>query len=195
MAKTRTREDWLQRAVERLAADGKFGEVEVPTLRVSVGFPKGRARAGKAIGQCWYSAEDGVAQIFVSPVLTDPVEVLATLAHEVCHAIVGPGQGHGAAFGKVARRAGLEGKLTATHAGAELGEYLRTVAGRLGEYGHAKLDPADEQPKGVTAKQTTRMLKVCCPECGCTVRMAQKWLTEVGAPVCNGCEIQMEVAL
>lgn len=37
------------------------------------------------------------------------------------------------------------------------------------------------QTKG--SKQTTRLLKCECPECGYTVRVTQKWL-DVGAPLC-----------
>ena len=39
-------------------------------------------------------------------------------------------------------------------------------------------------------KQTTRMLKVECPACGCIIRMTSKWLEEVGTPTC-GCGTRM----
>lgn len=47
---------------------------------------------------------------------------------------------------------------------------------------HARLDTAGEMtaPK----KQTTRLLKCECAECGYTVRTARKWLEQVGAPLC-----------
>jgi hypothetical protein len=37
----------------------------------------------------------------------------------------------------------------------------------------------DDRPK----KQSTRMLKAECPECGYTIRLAKKW-AEVGLPSC-----------
>lgn len=45
-----------------------------------------------------------------------------------------------------------------------------------------------EPPK----KQATRMIKVCCPGCGYTIRTTQKWI-DVGLPTCC-CGEEMEVA-
>jgi hypothetical protein len=33
-------------------------------------------------------------------------------------------------------------------------------------------------------RQSTRMLKVACPDCGCVCRMARTWLDCAGAPTC-----------
>ena len=185
MVKHKTREAWLSAAVEALsplfAAQGK----ELPPVKVSVGFPGGRGNKAGVIGQCWsgQASKDGVAQVFVSPTLGDASRVLDVLAHELVHAVnFSEGKsGHGAAFRKVATGIGLTGAMTATVASPELRFALRKMAGVLGDYPHAQLMP------GSQPKQTTRMLKVFCPESGYTARTTAKWLSAYGAPVCPCC--------
>lgn len=137
-----TREGWLREAVKRMEEryfiphDQRMPE----KWAVSCGFPYGHARA---IGQCWDPgvAGDGTTHMFVCPTQTDPVVVLATLLHEMIHAIVGVKEGHKKPFGVVARRVGLAGKLTATYAeeGSELYEGLKALAEELGPYPHGGL--------------------------------------------------------
>lgn len=174
------REQWLNRAIteirvyltERLDRD-------VPSIRVSVGFPGGN-RTRRVIGQCWATtaSEDGVAQVFVHPSLVHPVTVLEVLVHEMVHAIDDCEHGHRGPFVRMAKAAGLEGKITATKAGPELEAVLGTIAERLGDYPHAALVP--NQKRRASA---TRMLKISCPACGYTARTTKKWL-DVGVPVC-----------
>ena len=53
--------------------------------------------------------------------LKDPLEVAATLVHELVHILaVGVEEGHRGKFTKLAKAIGLEGKMTATHAGETL---------------------------------------------------------------------------
>lgn len=181
-----TREEWLVAATDALRPlFAALGE-EIPTVRVSVGFAGGRGSKTSTIGQCWSGAAsaDGTAQIFVSPVLGDAARVLDVLAHEIVHAVnFSRGEsGHGAAFARIAKRLGLEGKMTATVAGGALASELRAIANRLGAYPHAALSAADGL--GSVPKQGTRMLKVECPESGYTLRTTAKWLDAYGAPIC-----------
>lgn len=74
--------------------------------------------------------------------------------------------------------------------GDDLHPRLDKIASRLGDYPHSKLNPAESPIK----KQTTRMLKVECPESGYLVRMTRKWLDEVGAPKCPCHDETMEEA-
>lgn len=73
-----TREQWLTQATANLRT-GLFKQLgaEIPTIRLSVGFPGG-SRGKKAIGQYWPSPliADAVPQVFVSPVIGDPVRAL-----------------------------------------------------------------------------------------------------------------------
>jgi hypothetical protein len=189
VAKHETREQWLNAGVNALRARFADNGFPVPTVvRVSVGFPRA---ARKAIGQCWKrsAAKDGISQVFISPALGDAVDALDTLAHELVHAAIDPFSGHGAKFAKACRALGLtDGKPTSAGAGPELRAELVKIAATLGEYPHAALSPND------TPKQTTRLLKVSCRECGYTARVTQKWLDEAGAPLCPCNSEPMRVA-
>jgi hypothetical protein len=182
--KHETREQWLEAAVRLMVPLFKGKDYEVPTVKVSCGFPSGRAlsRKKQAIGECWGKdiTVDGVPQIFVSPIIKDPIEVLAILVHEVVHAVVGSAAKHGSKFRKCALAVGLEGKMTATHAGDELTETAGEWIKELGQYPHAGLKPKARPEK----KQTTRMVKCECKKCGYTVRVSRKWLDESGAALC-----------
>lgn len=171
------REEWLMKAVKALVPLFKQEGYDVPeNVRVSVGFPY-RA-GGKAIGQAWSSqcSKDETFELFISPVLAEPGIVLSTLVHEVVHAVVGLACGHKQPFGRCARAMGLEGKLTATVAGEELAKCLYTISCRLGEYPHAVLQPTDRK------KQTTRLLKIACEDCGMPLRVTRQWLDTYELP-------------
>ena len=178
-----TREAWLTEAIEMLAPFfiERTGIEEMPKVRVSVGWPGGSGRKNSVIGQCWApgAAADGVAQVFISPVLADAGRVLDVLVHELIHAIDENQSGHRGRFRKMALAMGLEGKMTATVAGDELKQDLAVIAAMLGEYPHAALKHSDAK------KQSTRMLNVECAEgSGYKARMTRKWLEEYGAPKC-----------
>ena len=189
---TLTREQWLTGAVAALTPRFEDLGLTVPPVRVSVGWPGGRGKKNSVIGQCWSTkaSADGVAQLFISPVLDDPVQVLATLMHELVHAVDDNEHGHRGPFIRTARGLGLVGRPTATVASEELALELADLAKGLGEYPHAKLTTLEGGPK----KQTTRMLKVACPGTGYTVRMTRKWIDEVGLPTCPCCNETMEEA-
>lgn len=181
-----SREEWLQHATR--LAEPLFGErgYKVPAVRLSCGWPSTRALSKKkrCVGEAWSveAAADGVVQIFISPYVADPGGpngVLGVLVHELVHAVVGNKESHNKVFGKCARAMGLEGKLTATIAGDKLCATFKQWIETLGEYPHAKLDAALRPTK----KQSTRMIKLCCDDCGYTVRTSRKWL-EVGPAHC-----------
>lgn len=180
-----TREGWLVAAIEKLAPLFVEVGVELPAVRVSVGWPGGRGKKGNVIGQCWSPAAsaDGVSQLFISPVLDDASRVLDVLAHELVHAADRCENGHRAPFAKIAKGIGLEGAMTATVASDELKAKLDAIVEELGAYPHAALAKAADGADG-PKKQGTRMLKVECAEgSGYIVRTTAKWL-EVGVPSC-----------
>lgn len=183
MKNTDTREAWLERAVNELRPFFSGVNFPVPErVRVTCGFPSVRALSTKrpVIGQCWdaKASADLANEVMISPRLHDPMVVLETLVHELGHAAVGLECGHKGAFRKMMKAIGLEGKPTATVAGERLRASLVDVVGVLGPYPHAKFDPRVGHKK-----QTTRLIKCECSECGYTVRTTAKWL-EVGAPHC-----------
>lgn len=196
--KHETREQWLGAAVDLLRPVFKqrAGVTLPKNWRVSCGFPH---RGKKAIGQCWPKTASGDQhwEMFISPVLAEPVRVLDVLVHELVHAGVGVKHGHDSVFAKAARSMLLEGKLTATTSGKPFKDEIATpLLAKLGAYPHAVLNAGgiSTGPK----KQATRLIKAMCPDCECTVRVTAKWLG-TGTPTCfnnacesNGGEMQVE---
>lgn len=191
MARQINREEWLQKAVKELRRQVFVpAGIDVPETAVSCGFPGGGS-ARKRIGECWATkASDGnLSQVFISPVLEGELLVLATLAHELVHVVDDCENGHKAPFVHMMKAIGLAGKPTATHAGPELAEKLKAVEEKIKHpYPHNAINLTDNQKK-----QTTRMLKVVCPDDDYTVRTTRKWLDELGTPTCP-CGTRMEEA-
>lgn len=177
--KYETREQWLHAAAKIMRTWFEDDEHQVPEqVRLSVGFAKGAKT--NSIGWCYRSeaAEDKIHQIFVSPALTDTVQVLGTLLHELVHSAT-DGHGHDRIFGKVARALGLTGKLTATVPGEDLVKDLQELAKDLGEYPHSKLTHAATY-KGKHDKYQTKLV---CQSCAFEIpSVSRKKLGEFGAP-------------
>jgi hypothetical protein len=181
MAKTiKTREEWLNVVLHKHVAPllAKSG-AEVPKdCKVSVGFPGGGS-AKKRIGECWPRSRSsiGVNEIFLNPAMTKVETLVDTLIHEAIHAADDCKSGHKGFFRRTALAVGLEGKMTSTHAGAALTDWIESVLEAMPafEYGSLNLDGRK--------KQTTRMVKVECLDCGYTLRTTQKWI-DVGLPTC-----------
>ena len=116
--------------------------------------------------------------------------MLDTLVHEMVHAIVGTECGHKGAFKHLARAVGLEGKLTATHAGDYLAATLvsinSTLAGRFGAYPHAPLK-VNKRKKG------SRLIKVTCDGCDNIARQSRTAYETFGLR-CDYCNVQMHAA-
>lgn len=198
MIKYQTREEWLTEAAAAIISE--FGEDfdriigpsaadHLAHLKVSAGFPSKMGLTSR-IGECWKasSAQDGVSHhIFINPRLVDPVEVLATLAHEAVHAADDGEHSHRGPFTRMVRAMGLEGKPTATVAGEVFAEWASGLARHLGDYPHTALVSVSSPTK----KQTTRMIKVMAPCCGYVARTTRVWL-EVGSLSCP-CGNEMEV--
>jgi hypothetical protein len=188
-----SREQWLQNAVDAMRPRfAQAGYVLPEVIHVSVGLPSKRALSVKSrvIGQCWHgtASTDGHSHVFISPVIGDGVEALDTLVHELCHVVAGPEAKHGAGFVKVGNAVGLtEGKPTSLGAGEGLREELRRL-NAAAPYPHAALI-ASQIPK-----QSTRLLKAECLDCGYTCRVTRKWLDEAGAPWCPTHKAAMDVA-
>ena len=178
-----TRESWLEAAASALYALFPDGTA-APAVKLSVGFPKGRGgRGAKPIGECWakHCSLDGqTAHIFISPELTEPKKVLATLLHELVHAIVGHAAGHRKPFSRMAVHVGLLGPWTATTASEGLLARFDEMLEALGEYPHVGLVVTQVK------KQTTRMRLWSCA-CGVKLRAAKKINVK-----CLDCQVRFE---
>lgn len=156
--------------------------------RVSVGFPP-RTRANtKVIAVCIVAeaSADKHNEIFVSPTIDDSIDILGALTHELIHYADNCASGHKNHFARLARLVGLEGKLTATTAGADLQAKLKKIVKLLGcDIPHAKLDLGLAK-----AKQSTRMLKIECidTECGFNYRASATQIAKIQIWECPACE-------
>ena len=189
------RELWLFEAAQFIQDDiiaphmAEDWEAPFP-FRVSVGFPP-RTRANtKTIAVCVVAeaSADRHNEIFVSPTLDDSIEILAAMTHVMIHQADNHQSGHKNQFARLARLVGLEGKLTATTAGADLISKLKKIIKTLGcEIPHAKLDMTLAK-----AKQSTRMLKVECQdkECGFNYRASATQIAKIQIWECPACEAQ-----
>jgi hypothetical protein len=179
------REVWLAKAVSELQKHvfGPQGSTIPKNQRVACGWPSvgALATSKRRIGEAWSSVASGDKhfEIFISPYLSKPLDVLATLAHECIHTAVGLECGHKGKFAKLAKAIGLEGKMTATHAGDALKATLAKIEKRLGKYPHASLVGMTNGRK----KQGTRMVKAECGSCGYVVRTSMKWIL-AATPIC-----------
>jgi hypothetical protein len=101
-------EVWLHEAMELLRP--KFAEAgyEIPPVHLSVGFSSAGYRVNtkrQIWGMCYSRRmdKDAINQIFIAPILDDPMDVLSTLAHELVHAIDDCKHSHGPVFKQISK--------------------------------------------------------------------------------------------
>jgi SprT-like family len=197
---TQNREAYLNEALQLLRPKFVEAQLDLPELlRVAAGWPSrgGTSEKKRVIGQCWKAeaATDNVTQIFISPWLSEPIQVLETLVHELIHAAL-PEAKHGADFKDAMKKIGLVGKATATVAGPDLKTFLEHLAADLGDYDNARvgLDTPSDTPK----RQVGRQRKIFCPakdkhegETDVIYRASKK-VIDLGLPLCPVCGTQLE---
>lgn len=202
------RETWLNELAALMAP--RFEELghPLPPFRVSIGFTSTGAYS-RANGECWdkLTTPDERFTILISPAEALSLKIAAILNHELIHAAVGLKEGHKGAFAAVMAATGMERPFTQSNPGEGFGDWVQPFIDRLGEIPHAPLmirqpttrtklikregggivpasgDDEREPDSSRPPKQTTRLLKASCVECGYTVRVTAKWL-EVGLPHC-----------
>jgi hypothetical protein len=185
-----TGEQWLKRAETALRPMFTRAGLTIPDdIRYAVAFPSAGARS-HTIGECWARAasSDDRHTIIIRADQWQATDVLAVLIHELLHASLPFGSGHGPAFKAKMQGLHLTGPATATsltHEGRIAMSHLCyfTALGGLGDppWGKLRFDTSlvSDRPK----TQGTRMLKASCPCCGYTIRLTRKW-AEKGLPDC-----------
>lgn len=178
------RESWLYNATLFLFEHMQRSGLPPVPVRVSCGWPMSGGGGDKhvTIGQCFppTMCADGVAQIFISPRLSDSIDVLGTLLHEMIHAHFHGRFGHRKEFSQAARKVGLDGPPTATVVGAQLRPFLQEYVSRVGAYPHAAIVPRQKEK----APGSRLRLYECSCDPPIKVRVASK---EFDA-TCNRCE-------
>lgn len=186
-----TRESWLLAAFEAVRPIFSINGYELPEkVRISVGFTSyGRRKATPAESFSGRAANDSVNQIFMSPHISDALEVVGGLTHISVHLVTGPY--HDKAFREVALRIGLVGPMRDAKPGPVLTERLNGIVEKLGPYPHAGLNFIEYMADGSLVadrpkKQGTRMRLVECREEGCRMkaRLTRACIDEVGIPHC-----------
>jgi hypothetical protein len=181
-----TRESWLLSAVELLKPLFKAKGYELPQALVSCGFTSTGVRSGH-IGQCWskQSSSNAINQIFISPTLDKPFDVIDTLVHELVHAIDDCEHKHGKEFKKIALKMGMKGPMRSAGAGPELKETLDTLLHQLGPYPHGQLKVSMRKSPSLSRPRAK------CKKCGYQVPMLKKFLS-YGPPICPKDKVEME---
>lgn len=194
-----TREAWLMAASVMIGSIlAQRADLELPPYRVTCGWPstKATAKSKRRIGECWNpdASADAHAEIFISPLCAEPLEVVAILARELIHAALPKGTAHKAPFVKAAKAIGFAKPFTQITTTPELVEWTQEIVDALPAYPHAALSL---QSEGAKKPQVNRQLLAKCEQdfdgeaCGYQCRLARKWIVEVGAPICPRCQVAM----
>lgn len=176
------REHWLTDLAKQ--SERFFVGLKLPPYRVTVGWPLGGALSTKrqVLGQCFGSevSTGNIHELFITPVIDEPMYVAGVLIHEMTHVIAGVDAGHKGRFTKIAKQIGLtKGKPTTALSGDKLSEYLQKVVDRLGPYPHKAIKPTLKKKE-----KEVKALTLSCEACECKIRMSIKWMSEAGIPTC-----------
>lgn len=136
-----TREEWLMAAADQLSSLFPPGMV-YPALKISVGWARRAKRGGHKYAEVWGAeqADDkATVQIFISPMVSERLEVLLVLLHTLVHVHRLPDVAHNKAFSRLARYVGLRAPWGYPAASEGLGQQLQLVAAMLGPYPHVTL--------------------------------------------------------
>lgn len=178
------REQWLTELAKK--SEKFFVNMKLPPYRLTCGWPLGGALSTKrrVLGQCFDSivSVGGLHELFITPLLSDPLEVAGVVMHEMAHVAAGVKAGHKGRFIKIIQQVGItKNKPTQALPGDRLNEWLQKILDRLGPYPHTAMKP-------VTKDKTkdAKALTLECGSCDAKVRMSTKWLESAGAPTC-GC--------
>jgi hypothetical protein len=181
----RWREEWLSELAK--CVHPIFKGFAMAPYRLTCGWPcrNGLGRRRRTVGECHAreSSKEGVHEIFISPVLDEPLEVAGTVCHELAHVAAGIKAGHGKGFVTGARHSGLtRNRPTSAMPSSILESRLRKMLESLGPYPHSAVLPALRMRP---AKPRTSV-KLTCPSCQCVVTIGISNLKSAGLPTC-GC--------
>ena len=182
------REQWLQPGADKFRTDWKRADVAVPAVQISCSFPGGGSPL-RRIGECWPRAmtKGKVNEIYINPILFDPLEALDTLGHELLHAVDDCKSKHGRVFTVNSQKVGYSGGKHSHAKTPEAKALIARISKELGAYPH----------KGVIMptrkhKPKNGLHKFSCEECGDVLYSTMKTYEDKGAPCCRECGEEME---
>lgn len=178
------REGWLTEIAKRMEEVFSIKRYRLKPYRLTCGWPcrMPLSLRGRRIGECHppSTSKGGVSEIFISPLLEDPLEVAGVVAHEMIHVIAGNEAGHKGPFIKVCREMGMVGKPTSASPGPTLNNHIQLILDKVGAYPHTALTPT-----GRRVVVRSRSVRLKC-ECGCAVSIKTEDAEDYGLPTC-GC--------
>jgi len=207
------RETWLNQLAAKMSPTFKEMGWPLPPFRVSIGFTSsGRVSNVGGECWHKSVSKDGVFEILIAPHQDEPMRVTAVLAHELGHAAVGFEHGHKGDFAKCMTALGMIRPFTSAVPGEKFTAWAAPMLAELSALPHAALQFDGSKPMKPKApergqdqdsggeeageggeaeapastrppKQSARLKKCACGECGYTVRVTQKWL-DIGPPHC-----------
>lgn len=181
-----TREFWLQTAVDLLDhLVFSPANYPLPPVNVTLGFPSKNplGKVMRAVGECWHSSasSDGVNQIFISPTLTNAMDFLDTLVHELVHAIDDCRSGHKGKFQTICNAIGLtEERAASASAGTALFHTIEKISRDIGPYPFVTLSYTPKPPR-----RSGLPMMLVCPRCEFRCRAAQYQIIKHGFPICS----------
>ena len=186
------REAWLTEIARQM--EPFFRGWQLGPYRVTCGWPShnGLGKKKRVVGQCFAgsNSESGHHELFISPLLDNPLEVAGTLAHEMAHVAAGVEAGHTGTFVKVCKGVGLtKGKPVVAMPNNLLEDQISKLLGKIGPYPHAKLKGVLKEAK---PRKNTRV-KILCPSCTFTCHTSTKQWASISAPLTCGCGCLMSV--
>lgn len=179
----------IEKILEPLGHDtnGNTGDPLHDKLKVSRGYPPVNAlkNRGRVVGVCIDPTVSlgGFTEIFVSPYVSEPMEMLSVLVHELGHAVQGNKVGHGPAFTEYCKEVGLAppaNPMTGRHdefkgwqlgtvvaPGSPLEQTLQEILDELPPFPGAGLNLTEVEKQRAASKAKTLMLKMYCdnPQC------------------------------
>lgn len=185
------REAWLNRAATIMRKAWVKRGVEVPVdVQLSCGFPGGGSPR-RRIGECWprSRSERKVNQVFVSPILGNPVEALDVLGHELLHSVDDCKSKHGYAFSKSSRLVGYSGGKQSGVESVDARKLVARIIKKLGAYPHGAVILAPKKQKA-----SNGLHKYECPDDGDVLYTTEKKVDEFDVPCCRACGEPMQAS-
>ena len=179
-APEKARDVWLNEVADSMKSWFVDLGFPLPAFSIKTGFPSAGMRSPN-ITDSWIQEDDGSYAIFVRPDRADAAEVAGALAFQLCRIAAGERDVHGYLFRHLAISIGLRGAKTETTPGTLFKEMIKPTLKEVGPLSSPGIFPTNKDKK---TKQTTRLLKVSCRECGYVARVSRKWLDAVGPPHC-----------
>ena len=206
-----TRAEWLERVCGRAMATRPdiYAKVDLDLVDFDTAYTSQGKRSG-LYGEAFANEPEGggKAQIIMSGVHTDPFEIAVTVCHELLHIECGD-VGHGGTFRTKSLALGVDDPKYWADQSDEFKAWIEDLISDAGpmpirpslpggkpKVARTKLPKPDatesEEPEGISSappKQSTRMLKLECGECGFICRTTAKWVRDVMRcpyPECSG---------